>query len=715
MTKDIQLGITTEFRESVKKLPRAVQNKVWGLVWYRMVEDPWDSNHHPEKVKSARDDRIWSARVDDNYRLIWAHVQVRGKPDQVIFLYVDKHDAAYKKAGRMKFKVKDGIATIIDLVETATEAPPTTTYHSQPKSASPVGNLFVGYRDQELLDCGVPEDLLPAVRRLDTENELDELARRLPEGVYDNLIAMLLGEPELVQVPNAQLHRSLEKYHGGDNLHLFVNSEEFKRALEGNWEDWMLFLAPHQRRLVYADYAGPARVKGVAGSGKTVVAIHRALHLSRNLKPGEKILLLTYGNRLPGVMQYLLEKLAGKPAEALGIECKTIHQWCYRFLSEHGEIINVGQRSDFSSAIQAGIASARRLYPVLRIWQRDEQFFQDEIRYAIKGRAIATFEDYAALERSGRGTALSETERKAMWQVYLGYQKYLQERGLWDYDDYILKSLDLLRGGKKPGNYRTAVVDEIQDLNAATMLLIRALVPPGSNDLFLVGDGLQKLYPGGYVLGKLGIDIVGRGTILRRNYRNTQQILRAAYAMVENMRFNDLDENDTVAEPPEYSPREGALPLIKGFSYPEDEVSWVKQEIERLTRQQGFGPGDFAILYRWRSPYKGIIHEVFSGQTIEITKDYVTYFAPLVKHTTFDSAKGLEFKIVFLVGVTDGIMVPKDDWSLKDVALEEYLARERSRLFVAMTRARDLLYITYSRGQISRFLNGVPEEYFEHK
>jgi superfamily I DNA/RNA helicase len=223
---------------------------------------------------------------------------------------------------------------------------------------------------------------------------------------------------------------------------------------------------------------------------------------------------------------------------------------------------------------------------------------------------------------------------------------------------------------------------------------------------------LQKLYPGGYVLGKLGIDIVGRGTILRRNYRNTQQILRAAYAMVENTRFSDLDENDTVVDPPEYSPREGALPVVKGFSYPEEEVPWVKQEIERLTRQQGLNQGDFAILYRSRYPYKDLITAQLDGQAIEITRDYTTFFAPAVKHTTFDSAKGLEFKVVFMVGVTDGILVPKDDWSLDGIALEEYLARERSRLFVAMTRARDLLYITYSRGQLSRFLDGISDKYF---
>jgi len=712
MTQETEFGISEDFWKSVDKLSNTQRGKVLDL-WNRMRRDPWDPNHHPEKVEGAKDDRIRSARVDNNYRLIWAYIPVRGKPDQVIFLYVDKHDLAYKKAKQMTFKIKDGLVKIIDLVDESPEKKREVSYTAGAKPE--YGKLFMGYRDQELLDYGVPEDLLPYVRRLDNENELDQLAVRLPEEVYDNLIALILGEPELAQVSNAQLHRSLERYHGGDNLHLFVNSEEFQRALEGEWEDWMLFLAPHQRRLVYTDYAGPARVKGVAGSGKTVVAIHRALHLARTLEGDGKILFLTYGNRLPGVIQYLLEKLAGPGAPELNrIECITIHQWCWRILQSAGVPPNVGERDDFLNAIQEGIAQARRHYPLLKLWQHDTQFFLDEIRYTIKGRAIQTFEAYAALERGGRGTALSGTERKAMWQVYLGYQGYLDRNSLADYEDYMLKALELIESGRVQIQYRTAVVDEIQDLNAATMQLIRKIVPPAVNDLFLVGDGLQKLYPGGYVLGRLGIDIVGRGTVLRRNYRNTQEILRAAYAMVSNTHFNDLDEQDAQVEEPEYSPRRGPLPVVKGFSLPEAEIAWVAAEIVQL-KQKGYQDKDFAILYRWRYPYKDIVEHQFQGNIIALDRDPDTYFGPWIKMTTFDSAKGLEFKVVFLVGVTDAWLVPKDNFNLEGTPLEEYLTHERSRLFVAMTRARDLLYITYARGQLSRFLANVPKEYLDFR
>ena len=710
MERPVQLGITREFQKSLHRLPNPIKGKLLDL-WMEMAEDPWKPKWHPEKVRGARDKRIWSSRVDDNYRLIWAHIQMRGRPDKIVLLYVDKHDEAYRKARRLKFKLQEGMVKVIDVVETVTEREQTVEWKTP--RAPGMGRLFLGFSDEELLNCGLPEEMLPVVRLLDEEEDLDRLARRLPEEVYNNLIALYLGEP--VQVPDAALYRSLERYQGGDDLHMFVHSEEFKRVLEGDWEDWMLFLAPYQRRLVYADYKGPARVKGVAGSGKTVVAIHRALHLARTLGHEGKILFVTYGKRLPGVVNMLLRRLAGENAPELeALECQSIHKWCYRELYQAGERIEVASREQRLEAIRAGLERAKARFPNLKMWGRDEDFFLDEIRYAIKGRDLRSFEEYAALDRSGRGTALSSTERRAMWEVYLGYQTYLQERDLWDFDDFVLRALRLIEEGRITRRYRAAVVDEIQDLNVATMKLIRALVSPAANDLFLVGDGLQKLYPGGYVLSQLGIDIVGRSTLLRKNYRNTQQILRAAYAMMRNVRYNDLDDREAEVQEPEYSPREGPLPVVRGFPTPEQELQWVAEEIHRLMAEEGYRPGDFAILYRWRDPYEHLLQtNGLPGLQVQVlTENPETYFGPHVKITTFDGAKGLEFRVVFAVGVTDATMVPRDDWTLEGPALEDYMLRERSRLFVAMTRARDRLYITYARGQLSRFLASLPEGYF---
>jgi superfamily I DNA/RNA helicase len=324
-------------------------------------------------------------------------------------------------------------------------------------------------------------------------------------------------------------------------------------------------------------------------------------------------------------------------------------------------------------------------------------------------------EEYLELDRSGRGTALNEDERKAVFEVYQQYQKELGP-GCGDYDDLVLMALDLAEQGELPADYRAVVVDEIQDLTAAVMQLIRKIIPEGENDIFLVGDGLQRIYPGSYVLSRLGIDIVGRGALLRYNYRNTQEILQAAYTMMENQTYDDLDEEEASVMEPELSIRYGDKPIIHREADFDAEVEWVVSKILELKESRGYHDRDFAVLYRWRKSYIGRLKRKLeeSGlKYVRISNEAGSYFGPGVKLTTFHSSKGLEFKVVFVVGATDSLFVPKDDATLSGPELEEYLARERSLLYVAMTRARDLLYITYSRGSKSRFLEDVPDDYLQ--
>jgi superfamily I DNA/RNA helicase len=303
-----------------------------------------------------------------------------------------------------------------------------------------------------------------------------------------------------------------------------------------------------------------------------------------------------------------------------------------------------------------------------------------------------------------------------MFAVYEDYQSQLRMAGKSDYDDLILRALQLLEEGEVRPTFAHIVVDEIQDLTEATMRLIRLLIPQSPNDLFLVGDGTQRIYQGGYSLNKLGIDVVGRSTLLKKNYRNTQQILRAAHAVVRDISLDDMESGESEVVEPEYSLRQGETPRLKTFPGPEMELQWIAREIERLVKdsQCHYKPGDFGILYRHTFPYKDMISRYLrtNGYALtEISKDAFSYFGNSIKFTTFHSAKGLEFKVVFVIGVTDGQFVPRDDWSLEGEELTDYLEREKRLLYVAMTRARDLLYLTCSRGQPSRFLAQVPKDY----
>jgi len=705
------ISLTTEFFEDFGKLPAPLMAKVY-RVMIAMQREKLSSDfggYRSEKVKGA-EPGIYSCRADDSYRIIWKLV----KPNDMVFCLVDQHDQAYKRAARKSFTLFDGVVKVADILEvggTTADAQFALMGWVQPYDER-VGQLFVGYRDMELMELGIPLDVLPHVRALNDVNQLEKVERLLPLEVYNKLLEIALGIIERIVIPDPQLRASLKEHQGGDELYRFVDSNEFERALKGEMADWMLFLAPMQRTLANRIFNGPARIRGVSGSGKTVVALHRTRYLARNLiDADQRVLFLTYGNRLPKVMEYLYKRLVGdgRP-EADKVDFMTIHQWCRQFVQTHAVRNLFVVQEKVKKAIDDAINKEREMTPErFRNIPNVASFFSEEIQYSIKGRAITNLEEYLHLDRSGRGSPLVESQRKVIWDVYKRYEANLVNEGTCDYDDFILQALHLGENGVEDSIHAHVVVDEIQDLTEATLRTIRKLIPPKPDDLFLVGDGMQRIYPGGYALGRLGIDITGRGTLLRQNYRNTQQILQAAHAMVSSEPFDDLEDEDSQVVIPELSVRQGEVPRVLGFALPENEINWIVGEIQRLKDKHGYRDEEFTILYP-RKPYDQIIVEKMKKFKLSLlTNDPDTYFGPGIKYTTYHSAKGLEFKVVFVVGVTDGQFMPHDDWRLEGKALDDDLIRQRSLLYVAMTRARDLLYLTYSRGQVSRFLNSIPK------
>lgn len=211
----------------------------------------------------------------------------------------------------------------------------------------------------------------------------------------------------------------------------------------------------------------------------------------------------------------------------------------------------------------------------------------------------------------------------------------------------------------------------------------------------------------------MGIDIVGRSRLLYKNYRNTQEILQAAQTMMDNYKYDDFDEAGETQNTPEYSERSGNLPVLLSFNSLQEEAQWVKGEIERLIVEKDYKLRDFALLFPEKNPFIRTVEQTIGKEYLitELTNDPESYFGDGIKWTTYHSAKGLEFKVVYVMGVTDTLYVPKDDPSLPQDELEDYFAMAKRLLYVAMTRARDLLYLTCSRGQPSRFLNSVPEAF----
>ncbi|KAB8163730.1 AAA family ATPase [Streptomyces sp. 3MP-14] len=475
-------------------------------------------------------------------------------------------------------------------------------------------------------------------------------------------------------------------------------------ALAAPIERWMTFLHSDQASLVRRDWAGPARISGPAGTGKTVVALHRAARLARSTNG--RLLYVTFANNLPRVQRTFLRTLA--PSVADRVEFSSLHAWAGEYLRARGVAVNL--RGDAAEAAFGKAWFEVGRHGRLPEIDRSPQYWRDEIHHVIKGRGLTGFEQYATVRRLRRRTALRRADREAVWELYEAYERRRAERGLHDFNDVLAMALERVRGGAPAAGaagtagtagtagerpYRAVVVDEVQDLTLVGVRLLHALVGDAPNGLLLVGDGQQAVYPGGFRLAEAGVDIRGdRAQVLRRNYRNGHEILRAAMAVVADDTFEDIDGERTPGRREvdlEY--RDGAVVRVVAPSPGE-------QDRELLDALRALTPDELADAALLCASKRAIDHYqrllARAGVPVCPLEGYAGSAVPGVKLGSYRRAKGLEFKRVFLPHHDEGT-VPAGDGEPSD-ADRERAELARGQLFVAMTRARDLLWLGSVKG-----------------
>ncbi|MFF4007809.1 UvrD-helicase domain-containing protein [Streptomyces sp. NPDC001717] len=461
-------------------------------------------------------------------------------------------------------------------------------------------------------------------------------------------------------------------------------------AMAAPIEQWMTFLHPDQVALVRRNWSGPARISGPAGTGKTVVALHRAVHLAR--RTTGRILYVTFANNLPRVQSTFLGAMA--PSVADRVDFRSLHSWAQEFLHERGVPVRLhGDKAEtaFSLAWKHVGRESRlaALDPAPAYWH-------EEIDYVIKGRGLTGFEEYATVPRLRRRVGLHRTHRRAVWELYEEYEARRGERGVHDFNDVL--SLALAEASRRPDRplYAAVIVDEVQDLTLVGVRLLHALVGDAPNGLLLVGDGQQTVYPGGFRLTDAGIDIRGdRGQVLRTNYRNSKQILDAALTVVADDAFEDLDGLRTPGR------RDVDLTYHDG-----DVVRVTRRTVEAhdgelLAALRALPDGalaDTAVLcpsLRAIGHYNRLLTR--AGIPVCQLEHYDGRAADAVKLGTYRRAKGLEFKNVFLprhdAPFANGTPTGAGGGTETSETARERAELLRSRLFVAMTRARDLLWL----------------------
>lgn len=694
------VAIASEFLDAFARLPRAQQRRVREFT-EKFKADPTSSAINYEKIHDVRDEKVRTVRIGNKYRAVVLHPE-RG--DVYVLVWVDNHDEAMDWAARKSFEVNPVTGALqvvsVEEIEQAAQAQPG-------GEDDPPHGLFASHGDDVLLSFGVPAVLLPSVRAVRSLPDLVNLGRHLPAEADEALLWLAEGIPpdevrEAVaatpqrRVDPADLAAALQH---PDTKRRFVTihtDDELAAMLEAPLEKWRVFLHPSQERLVGRKFNGPARVLGGAGTGKTVVAMHRSRHLAAKVftAPTDRILVTTYTANLAENIESALKTLCG--AERERIEVVHLHAWAVRLFRSQGVEGDIAGPEDIEAGWHQAIAAAG-----LRDF--DPTFLRREWEDVVLANGIEDLDTYLKVPRLGRGKTLSRPQRGRAWQVFERYKEALRRRGRRDWLAVIREARRLLEEGRARTPYRAVVVDEAQDFHPEEWRLIRALVLPGANDLFLVGDAHQRIYGPKVSLSRCGISIQGRSSRLRINYRTTEQIRSWAMRILHGVEVDDLDEGRD-DERGYRSLLSGPEPEVHHFGSKAEEREFLAATIRSLAAERR--PETICLVARTNSLIRdeygpllknlGIPHQMLDRGREKADGG--------VRLATMHRVKGLEFPVMVLAGLNARTM-PLRIASLGDdpAALSDHEERERSLLFVAATRARDRLIVT-SHGTPSPYL-----------
>ena len=702
----MQVALADTFWTSFARLPKAQTKKVVEFVTkFRQAADSSGINY--EKIKNAAQPSFRSVRIDQAYRGIVL------KPDigrTYVLLWVDHHDDAYAWAERTRCEVHPDTG-VLQLYETAIIEPPESAEPIvdpvTPISAAPLFSLEI----DQLSGLGVPEGMYESVLQVTSEAELEAMQNRLPVEAFEALYLFADGVPwaeiweEYHFLPNeavdtGDIDAALERAASKRRFCVIEGELELKEMLAAPLEKWRVFLHPTQRKLVERHWNGPVRVLGGAGTGKTVVAMHRAVWLVRNtlFDKQTKVLFLTFNTNLAKDIEYNLSKIA-TTSDLARIEVINVDAWVSRYLKSRrypDKIVGDFHLNDLWNMVIGSVKPSEPSLP--------DSFFKEEWERVILPNRVMSQDDYLRVSRKGRGVALSRKQRAALWPVFDEMRSNMQQQGWRSYQDATLDAYDLLNQADTPSQYSAVVVDEAQDMGPEALHLIRQLAPEGKDDLFLVGDGHQRIYRKKAVMGQCGIRIVGRSRKLKVNYRTTEQIRRFASAMLEGLAIDDLDGEED-PRPGYRSLTHGVAPEVQDFPDLTEEVSFVAKQIRELCVDESEYSG-CCLAVRLNNLRDEFAEELRSlGLPVVVLDKQADNQQVLgVRVANMHRVKGLEFRHVFLAGMNMGV-VPNPHAVASDDPVEVRAAElsERALVHVAASRAIEHLYISH-HGEMSPYL-----------
>jgi hypothetical protein len=713
---------------SLKKLPDRISAKFLEMMT-RYMCNPSGNGLNLEAVEGARDRGVKSIRIDQGYRAIAFE-----SGNDIMFLHVNEHDKAYRwAAGRnVRIDVTTNRIRVVDEVETSTESV-SSVVSSPTKEPKPFLDLI---SDERLLALGILQEELVKVRQLQNLAALEAEEDSFDATSFDILIAIEAGysDPEIREligtrtsvdeqeqgVPSSTATSFSDVINSSESRRrIFIpeTEDELRRFLEGDLEGWRVFLHPDQRSIAYRDYSGPVLVRGGAGTGKTVVAMHRAKYLADRIaadpaRASERVLITTFTTSLAYDIEANLKTLCPehlvRPTPR--IEVINLDRWVSQFLKRKKfgrDIAYFGEERERLDQLWREVFEDRGVPVGLT-----EEFVRAEWAQVIQARGVLSERVYFKVPRTGRGTPLDRPKRAALWKVFSDYRARMTDAGLAEPDDAYREAVEIL-GSEAPNlSYSSVVVDEAQDMGEQAFRLIRAIVPKrpegDRNAIFIVGDAHQRIYGRKASLTACGINVRGRSRRLRLNYRTSEEIRTWAVSILEGVTVDDLDEGFDSLNGYK-SVFHGPVPEITHYASEDEELEgltvWLRDLEKTHTRL-----ADIGVLVATRAQSERLAAHLAHADVAAVPlkpnqPDDRT--VPGVRLATMHRAKGLEFQAVALPLLSKTGFPPSAAIraAVDDVDRRNILQQQKSLLHVAATRAKRLLRVSWSGEQSALLLS----------
>lgn len=675
--------ISSSFTDSLVRLTNDEQ-KAAKTTAFDLQANPTSPGLQFHRLDKARDRNFWSVRVNEDVRVI-----VHRTEASLLLCYVAHHDDAYRWAERRKLETHPttGAAQIVEIRETVKEIV-VPRFVEAPAALVPpktLPRLFDTHADADLLGAGVPPEWLNDVRTA-TEDSLFEIADHLPAEAAEALLELATGgTPRRLEVPT-ETRDAFTHPDAARRFRVMENREELERALEFPWDRWTIFLHPAQRELVERNYNGPARVAGSAGTGKTIVALHRAVHVARS-NPEARVLLTTFSAPLAHALEARLRRLIGhQPRLAERIEVRDLAGLAQRLYRLHFGRLVIASRDVLTSLLREEAAK--------RPEERSSvPFLRSEWEDVVEAWRIASWEEYRDARRLGRKTRLPESRRAALWEVFAAVRARLSAEGLSTSSDVYDRLHDHYAAGAALP-FEFCVVDESQDLGAAQLRFLASLGGPDGSRLFFAGDLGQRIFQQAFSWLSLGLDVRGRSRVLKVNYRTSHQIRSQA----DRLLGPEIADVDGVTEDRRHtvSVFNGPNPDVRVIAAEAGEIDAVADWLTRCSRD-GISAREIALFVRAEGQVdRALAAARKAGIPARIIDDEVRDAVDQVSVSTMPLAKGLEFRAVAVMACDDEVLPLQSriESAADDSDLKEVYDTERHLLYVACTRARDRLLVT---------------------